>query len=137
MPKTSRHPRIGSVYRDQVHRKTTPGDLTGLMTQPQPTKVGGYYVWLIPLAVGLIGIAGVAKFRFMIAAWSVIASSALGTVLFAIALTVGVCGSIAGAVIWWTCQQELRTSRNHRAEIREYLAAHGTQGTDADQRQAA
>ena len=137
MPTTSRHRRIGSTYRDQVHRKTAPGDLTGLMTRPQQTRLGSSYLWIAPLVVGTIGVAWYAKFHVVMAAWSAIASSALGTMLFAIALTVGVCGSIASAVIWWACQQELRASRNHRAAIREYLAMHGTQGSDGERRQAA
>ena len=138
MPIISRNARVGSAYRDQVHRKTLPGEVTGLMTQPQRTRFGSSYMWVAMLLVGTLGAAiCLYKFRVVMAAWSAIASSALGTMLFAIALTVGVCGSIASAVIWWVIQRELRASRNQREAMREYLAVQGAQGSEPERRQAA
>ncbi len=129
--------RVRLAHHDRVHRKITPNDLTGLMTQPGRTRVGSSYLWIIPLAFGLVGIVGFAKFRVVMTAWSAIASSTLGTTLFAMILTVGVCGSIASAVFWCVCQQELRSSRSHRAAIRHYLAMHDVQGSNAARRRAA
>jgi hypothetical protein len=95
-------------------------------------------LWIIPLVVGLAGAVGYVKFHVVVAAWSAIASSALGALLFAIGLTLCVCGSIAGAVIWWAFRQEHRSMMLHRAAVRQYLLIHAA-AKDAEEqaRQAA
>jgi hypothetical protein len=137
MPKTSRNARIGSAYRDFLHRTKLQDDVPGQKTRPQRTGLTSPLMWIAPLLIGTVGAFICYEFRVAIASWSLVASSALGNMLPAILLTIGVCGSIASAVIWWVFQQELRANRNHREEMREYLAAHGTQESEPDQRQAA
>lgn len=134
---TSRNRKIHSGLCEPVHCKIAPSDSTGLLTRPQRTKWGSSYLWIAPLAVGLIGVIGYASFHTVVAEWLAIASSALGTVLFAIVLTIAVCGSIASAVIWWACQQELQANTNHQATMRQYPAMHGAQNTNAERRRAA
>jgi hypothetical protein len=77
------------------------------------------------------------EFDIVRAAWATIASSALGTTIFAIALTVGVCGSIAIAVIWRACQQEHRDMMIHRSAMGRYLSIHDGRTTHQEPRQAA
>lgn len=138
MPTPTGHPqRIRLASHDRVHRNVTRSDLTGLMTRPQRTRLGGSYLWIIPLVIGIVGIVSYAKLQVVAEAWSAIASSALGTTLFAIALTVGVCGSIASAVIWWALQQEHWAMTIHRTAIHQYLSTHGAQGARKEPRLAA
>jgi hypothetical protein len=93
----------------------------------------------LPFSLTLVVASVAYYFRFSIAQsiWTVASLPAVASTLFAIVLTVGVCGSIASAVIWWACRRELRASRIHQTEIPQNLAMHGTHRTNEERRQAA
>jgi len=73
----------------------------------------------------------------MVAAWSVVASPAVSAGLFGIVLTLGVCGALASAAIWWICLRELRANQRLQATMREFLDRHAQGQSDPENRQAA
>jgi len=78
-------------------------------------------------------------FRFSIAhnIGTAVSSPVIGSMLLAIVLTVGVCGSLACGVIWWICQRELRANERYRAEFKQDPAVHFQPQTNTSHRNAA
>jgi hypothetical protein len=120
-----------------VRRETSRTDQSGVIATQRTTFRRASFV--LPTVLTLAAAGAAYYFRFSIAhsIWPIVSSPAIASILFAIVLTIGVCGSIASAVIWWVCRGELRASLIQRTAIRQNLAVHGNQISNEERRQAA
>ena len=124
--------RNSSDHRVRGTHQASAHEITGVIRKRAVKGTGGYYVWLFLTAAGLFGAMGYLKLRAAFAVLSSFASSAMGVMLFAIVLTIGVCGSLACAVIWWACKRELLDTVQHRESMRRYLAVQGSHARKAE-----
>lgn len=126
-----------NTRHDGTRRETSRADQAGVTATHRTTVRRASFV--LPILLTLAAASVMYYFRFSIAhnIWTAASSPAIGSVLLAMVLTVGVCGSLACGVIWWICQRELRANVRHRAELKQHPAVHCQPQTNTSHRDAA